>query len=139
MGDAGVSCVCLSLARAYGWASVCESSGRVCYNCLHMAGTEMEHIRGLDDDHVRAHLPKLSLYYGRTDGWVPLAHYERMRTVFPDADVHLCDPAIPHAFVLGHSEAMARLVAASVRRHLGLDPGPDPDRPATAPAVLLSQ
>ena len=112
--------------------SVASRSGDVCNNCLYMAGTEMEHIRDLDEAHIEAHLPKLSLYYGRTDGWVPLAHYERMKERFPHADIHLCNPEIPHAFVLGYSDAVARLVAASFEKHLGLR------KSASASAVLAT-
>ena len=94
----------------------------------------MEHIRALDEDLIRSNLQRLSFFYGRTDGWVPLAHYERMIATFPDADAHLCPPEIPHAFVLGHSDAVAKLVAPSLRRRLGLvgDPGPltSPSEPA---------
>ena len=83
----------------------------------------MEHIQALDEALVEANLERLSFYYGRTDGWVPLEHYERMLKRFPTADVTLCPPEIPHAFVLGHSDAVAQLVAASLRKRLSIGLG----------------
>ncbi|PVU93226.1 hypothetical protein BB561_003398 [Smittium simulii] len=47
-------------------------------NCLEMAREEMQSIQGLDADLYMKHGSKFIMYYGTTDGWVPLKHYDSM-------------------------------------------------------------
>ncbi|KAI9146556.1 hypothetical protein BKA69DRAFT_37283 [Paraphysoderma sedebokerense] len=81
-------------------------------NCLYMANYEMDEIKKLDADVIDKYISKLIFYYGTTDKWVPLSHYEMTKKRWPKADIHLCQDSFPHAFVLGHGEPMGQKVAS---------------------------
>lgn len=87
---------------------------------LHMAMTEMEQVTELDDElwgTVADNSAKTVLYYGRNDHWCPMALYGAMRGRFErcglsvDA-VRLDEEQVEHAFVIRHSDVMARVCAA---------------------------
>lgn len=89
--------------------------GKVSNNAIYMAGTEMKKIRELDHETVRTYEETLHAFYGQTDGWVPLDHYEDMKLNFPKAKTHLCDADIPHAFVLGYGAKLGKKVSESLK------------------------
>jgi len=60
-----------------------DPSHRVVNNALFMAGTEMREIKELDHETLRQHNSKIHGFYGRTDGWVPIDHYEEMKEMLP--------------------------------------------------------
>ncbi|KAL1783411.1 lipid droplet-associated hydrolase [Sigmodon hispidus] len=80
-------------------------------NAAYLGGQEMIHVVKRDDQIIKELLPKLTFYYGRTDGWCPVKYYEDMKKDFPEGDIRLCEKGIPHAFVLGFSQEMATIVA----------------------------
>ncbi|XP_028635231.1 lipid droplet-associated hydrolase [Grammomys surdaster] len=80
-------------------------------NAAYLGGQEMIRIVKRDDDIIKEHLPKLTFYYGKTDGWCPVKYYEDMKKDFPEGNIYLCEKGIPHAFVLGFSQEMATIVA----------------------------
>lgn len=41
-----------------------------------------------------------------------------MKRDFPEANLHLCEKGIPHAFVLGFSQEMAAMVADWINNRL---------------------
>ncbi|KJE92912.1 hypothetical protein CAOG_03794 [Capsaspora owczarzaki ATCC 30864] len=89
-------------------------------NVLYMAAHEFEEIGDWDSRVIQANLDKLVFYYGRTDGWVPLSHFDRTRETFPAARAILCERQLKHAFVLeGGSEQMAELVYDWIRSSNG--------------------
>ncbi|RUP49115.1 hypothetical protein BC936DRAFT_143265 [Jimgerdemannia flammicorona] len=75
--------------------------GHVVNNALYMAGQEMEMIAELDEVFYEEHVDKFVIYYGVGDRWVPVEHHREMLERFPEANIHLCEENLPHAFVLG--------------------------------------
>ncbi|XP_052603296.1 lipid droplet-associated hydrolase-like [Peromyscus californicus insignis] len=80
-------------------------------NAAYLGSQEMIHVRKRDDEIIKEHLPKLTFYYGKTDGWCPVKYYEDMKKDFPEGDIRLCEKGISHAFVLGFSQEVAAIVA----------------------------
>lgn len=97
------------------------SNKLISYQCarsaLFMAANEMKSIRELDQETVMKHGDKLVFFYGQTDGWVPLSHYEEMKQLIPQAEIFLCNREIPHAFVLGYGADLASSVANVIFKH----------------------
>lgn len=56
---------------------------------------------------IKTHIRKLIFYYGRNDHWAPISCYERMASLFPDGNIHLCNSDIEHAFVMHSADKMA--------------------------------
>jgi hypothetical protein len=60
---------------------------------------------------------RFTFYYGATDDWTPDHHVEMSRLVEEriredeENRVFLCERDIPHAFVLNHSEEMAKIMS----------------------------
>lgn len=80
-------------------------------NAAYLGSQEMIQVRKRDDEIIKEHLPKLTFYYGKTDGWCPVKYYEDMKKDFPEGDIRLCEKGISHAFVLGFSQEVAAIVA----------------------------
>ncbi|ERE69004.1 putative UPF0554 protein C2orf43 like protein [Cricetulus griseus] len=59
-------------------------------NAAHLLSQEMIHVQKRDDEIIMEHLPKLTLYYGKTDSWCPVKYYEDMRKDFPEGNIRLC-------------------------------------------------
>ncbi|XP_075161529.1 lipid droplet associated hydrolase sturkopf [Haematobia irritans] len=76
-----------------------------------LAEDEMARVRGLQKDIIREHLPLLKLYYGTTDGWVPVKYYNQIREQFPAIDAELDTKKIDHSFVLRSSKEMGGIIA----------------------------
>lgn len=76
-----------------------------------LAEDEMARVRGLQKDIIRDNLPLLKLYYGTTDGWVPVKYYNQLREQFPDIDAQLDTKKIDHSFVLRSSKQMGGIIA----------------------------
>lgn len=87
-------------------------------NAAYLGGQEMIRVVKRDDGIIKELLPKLTFYYGKTDGWCPVNYYEDMKRDFPEANIHLCEKGIPHAFVLGFSQEMAAMVADWINNSL---------------------
>lgn len=85
-------------------------------NAAYLGSQEMIRVVKRDDDIIREHLPKLTFYYGKTDGWCPIKYYEDMKKDFPEGNIYLCEKGIPHAFVLGFYQEMANIVADWINR-----------------------
>jgi len=74
-------------------------------NVLYMARTEAAEIEALNEDLVRQNEKKSTFLFGQTDPYTPLdLHYHQLRERFPEAQYHLAQDEVPHAFVLQHSE-----------------------------------
>lgn len=111
------------------------TSSTVVESALYMAYTEMQDIRELDADFltngptqvngVVGPSPRIRLYYGKTDGWVPEKCWKQVEDVLAthhgekDAStraaaitqVQMCEQGMPHAFCLNHGAKMASIVA----------------------------
>ncbi|KNE61777.1 hypothetical protein AMAG_06575 [Allomyces macrogynus ATCC 38327] len=95
----------------------------VALNALYMANHEMDKILQLDLPTIDRWLPHLTFYYGTTDQWVPLHMWHEVSEWWPNGDIHLCEKELPHAFVLGHGQAMGEIVAGWLNKHLKTPPG----------------
>lgn len=80
-------------------------------NAAYLGSQEMMQVGKRDDEAIKELLPKLTFYYGKTDGWCPVKYYEDMKKDFPGGDIRLCEKGIAHAFVLGFSQEVAAIVA----------------------------
>ena len=65
---------------------------------------------------ISDHIDKLIFYYGASDPWVPRSYYNEMVHRFPNAQIHLCDKNIKHAFVLESQETMAEIVSTWINK-----------------------
>jgi pimeloyl-ACP methyl ester carboxylesterase len=80
-------------------------------NILFLALDEMEEVKELDDKSLREASDLLLLYYGTTDGWVPLKYWKDMAQNHPEVKCVVCKKKIDHAFVLRHSDKMADILS----------------------------
>ncbi|XP_031211350.1 lipid droplet-associated hydrolase isoform X2 [Mastomys coucha] len=87
-------------------------------NAAYLGSQEMMRIVKRDDDIIKELLPKLTFYYGKTDGWCPLKYYEDIKKDFPEGSIYLCEKGIPHAFVLHSNQEMATIVADWINNRL---------------------
>lgn len=86
-----------------------------------LAKQEMDRVVDLDIETVKENKDLLQLYYGATDGWVPVSYYEDIKKRVPDIDAVLDDHKIEHAFVLKSSELMAKIVGEMVQKNRVLE------------------
>ncbi|KDR21527.1 lipid droplet-associated hydrolase [Zootermopsis nevadensis] len=86
-------------------------------NILFLALDEMEEVKELDDQSLREVNDLLYLYYGTTDGWVPLKYWKDIAQNHPDLKCVLCENQIDHAFVLRHSDKMADILSDLIQEH----------------------
>ncbi|XP_053957209.1 lipid droplet-associated hydrolase [Anastrepha ludens] len=84
---------------------------------IFLAKDEMSRVRDLDRHLIEKHLALLKLYYGTTDGWVPVEYYNELCAQFPEIDAELDKECINHAFVLRHSKPMSRIVSKMIKRY----------------------
>lgn len=73
-------------------------------------GRDLGTIKDIDMKSVSDNIDKLIFYYGARDPWVPRSCYEKMKQLFPDGDIMICNDDIQHAFVLNGSEQIAKKV-----------------------------
>ncbi|PVV04000.1 hypothetical protein BB560_001498 [Smittium megazygosporum] len=81
-------------------------------NVLTMSVDEMDIILDLDTEFYADNGSKFIMYYGTTDGWVPLEYYHLMKKSNPKMQVHLCEKAISHSFIADGSFEIARFVGS---------------------------
>ena len=81
-------------------------------NILYMANCEAATITHLDESLIAPVQDRLIFLFAKHDRYTPLdKHCLALRARFPGMAVHIAeDAAIPHAFVQGYSEPVARLV-----------------------------
>ncbi|KAJ3073474.1 hypothetical protein HDU98_001460 [Podochytrium sp. JEL0797] len=72
---------------------------------------EMQTVKQLDSQTIAQNQSKLILYYGPEDGWANESYFNDIVNEFPGIHAVLCEDAVPHDFVIHHSERMARKVA----------------------------
>lgn len=77
-----------------------------------LAKDEMKRVDKLDVEVLRENVHLLKLYYGTTDGWVPVKYYNEIKETVPGIDAELDTRKIDHAFVL--SLRSATEIASSV-------------------------
>ena len=85
----------------------------------YLAKIEMKVVDALQKHLVRKFSHKLSYYYGASDDWAPKEYFYEMKTVFPDADIRLCENNYKHAFIqeMKEGRAMAAVVESWCRVH----------------------
>lgn len=82
-----------------------------------LAKQEMDRVVDLDIDIVTENKDLLKLYYGATDGWVPVKYYEDLKKRVPGIDASLDEHQTAHAFVLKSSEQIAKIVGEMVQKN----------------------
>ncbi|XP_013112718.1 lipid droplet-associated hydrolase [Stomoxys calcitrans] len=75
-----------------------------------LAEDEMARVRCLQKDVIQNNLPLLKLYYGTTDGWVPVKYFNQLKEQFPTIDAELDTKKIDHSFVLRSSKQMGAII-----------------------------
>ncbi|XP_011183123.2 lipid droplet-associated hydrolase [Zeugodacus cucurbitae] len=110
----------LNIPKAFIETALEYSKAPVMEKVIFLAKDEMARVRDLDQSLVEKHLPLLKLYYGTTDGWVPVEYYNEICCKFPDIDAELDKESIDHAFVLRNSDTMARIVCNMIKEHSDL-------------------
>uniref|UniRef100_A0A336LZP8 Lipid droplet-associated hydrolase n=1 Tax=Culicoides sonorensis TaxID=179676 RepID=A0A336LZP8_CULSO len=78
---------------------------------LHLAVDEMNKVKDLDVEHIKANKDLLKFYYGASDGWTPVQYFYDLKEKIPDIDAELCQRGIAHAFVLRSGPEMGYIVA----------------------------
>lgn len=87
-------------------------------NVFFLAMDEMENVKELDNESLRDLSDLLFLYYGTTDGWVPLAYCKDMAQNNPQVKCMVCEKRIDHAFVLRYNSEMADILLDLIQEHL---------------------
>lgn len=82
-----------------------------------MALDEMEKVRELDVENIKANKHRLKFYYGTTDGWVPVKFYRDLMEAVPDVDAELCTRKYEHAFVLASASQMGFMVGEWILKY----------------------
>ncbi|XP_058538623.1 lipid droplet-associated hydrolase isoform X2 [Neofelis nebulosa] len=80
-------------------------------NVVYLGGQEMMKVVERDNETIRAHLSKLTFYYGTMDAWCPTKYYEDIKKDFPEGDIRLCEKKLPHAFIIHFYGEMAGMIA----------------------------
>ncbi|PSN38471.1 Lipid droplet-associated hydrolase [Blattella germanica] len=89
----------------------------VIQNVFYLALDEMEKVKDLDDKLISELGKILFLYYGTTDGWVPVTYWKDMTQNHPEVESTLCTKKIDHAFVLRYSNEMADILTDLINEH----------------------
>jgi hypothetical protein len=87
-------------------------------NVFFLAMDEMEKVKELDNESLRDLSDLLFLYYGTTDGWVPLKYWKDMAQNHPEVKCMVCEKRIDHAFVLRYNSEMADILLDLIQEHL---------------------
>ncbi|KAJ1841692.1 hypothetical protein IWW55_000613 [Coemansia sp. RSA 2706] len=85
---------------------------------LRMAADEMRKISGLNEEFYQTCGHKFVMYYGRSDNWVPIECYHKMRQINTKGKVIMCEHNISHAFVTSQSEEMAMVMTGMLKDEL---------------------
>lgn len=76
-----------------------------------MALDEMEKIKDLDVEHVKANVHRLRLYYAVKDNWVNTKFYYEIIKRVPGIKAELCSRGFEHAFVLNSGPESAKMIS----------------------------
>ncbi|KAH8234594.1 hypothetical protein KR032_000318 [Drosophila birchii] len=106
-----------SIPRHFLGTALKYSKPSVAEKVVFLADDEMARVRGIQREIVEQNLDLLKLYYGTTDGWVPVSYYEQLKKDYPKVDAQLDTQKIAHAFVLRHSQPMAAIVRDMIQKH----------------------
>lgn len=68
--------------------------------CMFLANDEFRSVTNLDVETLNKNKKKIKLYYGTTDGWVPVSYFNELKIKIPDIDAELDAKLIPHAFII---------------------------------------
>uniref|UniRef100_A0A2M4AQQ0 Lipid droplet-associated hydrolase n=1 Tax=Anopheles triannulatus TaxID=58253 RepID=A0A2M4AQQ0_9DIPT len=82
-----------------------------------LAIDEMKKVRELDVDTLSENKHRIKLYYGTTDGWVPVKYYHDLKARLPDIDAELCTKKYDHAFVLRSAAQMGFTVGEWILKY----------------------
>lgn len=83
---------------------------RVLHRVIYLAKEEMKYVKEADHETISKHADKLWLYYGASDGWVPVKHYKNMISRHPDLNAQLCRRGFQHSFVLKDDVEMGHII-----------------------------
>jgi pimeloyl-ACP methyl ester carboxylesterase len=100
---------CVGMPSSFLGTSLKFSKPSVLDKVYFLGMDEMATVRELDVATMVANQDIVTLYYGTTDGWVPVSYYEDMKRRVPGVRAELCRKKLPHAFVLKHGPDMAHI------------------------------
>ncbi|XP_050089241.1 lipid droplet-associated hydrolase [Anopheles aquasalis] len=82
-----------------------------------LAIDEMKKVKELDVNTLSENKHRIKLYYGTTDGWVPVKYYHDLKARLPDIDAELCTKKYDHAFVLRSAAQMGFTVGEWILKY----------------------
>lgn len=85
-------------------------NSRVLHRIINLAKEEIKYVREADHETISKHADKLWLYYGASDGWVPVKYYKNMISRHPDLNAQLCQRGFRHSFVLKNDVDMGHII-----------------------------
>ena len=88
------------------------------HNIVSMGEEELDKVRELDSSAVETFGPKLFIYYGVSDHWVPSDACHQFKERFPLVYVEQCQQNHEHAFVLKNSDEMALHVHSLMKDYI---------------------
>lgn len=78
---------------------------------IFLARKEMQQVKELDVEIIKANVDLLKFYYGSSDGWAPTKYYHQLKERIPDVNAEIDPNNISHSFVLKSSDEMGRITA----------------------------
>ncbi|KAJ3411509.1 hypothetical protein HDV05_002117 [Chytridiales sp. JEL 0842] len=83
-------------------------------HALQLAKDEMKKVKEMDLKTLKREQRRLIFYYSKVDTWAPPQHYELVKRELGgregEARVYMCEMDVPHGFVIGYSDVMAKKV-----------------------------
>lgn len=73
---------------------------------------EMELVQERNNEMIKRNKDKMKFYYGKSDGWVPISYYRKLRQDIPTVNAELCTRNFQHHFVLHDSVPVGKMVAS---------------------------
>lgn len=85
---------------------------------INLGKEELKYVREADHETISKHTNKLWLYYGTSDGWVPMKYYKNIMSKHPDLNAQLCQRGFQHSFVLKDYVGMGHIVGDLINEDL---------------------
>ena len=77
----------------------------------YMGYDELLNVNEPDIESLKIFSEKLRFYNGSSDPWCPVEYATNLKEKVPELNIELCQKNIPHAFVLGRSNDVAKIVS----------------------------
>lgn len=105
-----------SVDREHIQPAIAFSKPAIVEKCVFLAKEAVETIRFavMDVDLFRKNKQLLKLYYGTTDGWVPLTAFREIKWAIPDIDAEIDTYGVEHSIVFQSSVLMGNILGKMV-------------------------